>query len=95
MPLIEAAVDVVTALVLTLKLAVVFPVRTVTEAGTVAAGLLLARVTTTPGEGAAPDRVTVAVDALPAVTPEGLTDNAEIDTGVGFRVSTDVTDVPL
>ena len=53
-------------LVVTLKVAVVLPPATVTEAGTVAEALLLDRVTEIPPVGAVALKVTVPVeDALP------------------------------
>jgi hypothetical protein len=62
-----------TALVLTVKLALVAPAATVTLAGTVATPvLLLDRLTTTPPLGAAALSVTVPVDELPPVTLDGL-----------------------
>ena len=61
--------------VATLKVAVVWPEATVTEAGTVAAAvLLLVRVTTRPPAGAAWLRVTVPVELLPPMTVPGLTE---------------------
>jgi hypothetical protein len=66
-------VDEPTALVLTVKLALVAPAATVTLAGTVATPvLLLDRLTTTPPLGAAALSVTVPVDELPPVTLDGL-----------------------
>ena len=61
----------VDATVLTVKVAVVAPERTVTDAGTVAVALLDESVTTVPAEGAALVRVTVPVDVLPAMTEVG------------------------
>jgi len=62
-----------TALVVTVKVAVVAFAATVTLAGTVAAAvLLLLSVTTTPPVGAAPFSVTVPVDAVPPVTDVGF-----------------------
>src|SRR6267143_148230 len=65
-------VDVATALVVTLKLAVVPPGATVTLAGTPAAGLLLESVTCAPPAGAGPFSVTVPAEGLPPVTLAGL-----------------------
>src|SRR5713226_3535573 len=66
-------VDAATALVLTVKVAVVAPARTVTLAGTVATPvLLLDRETTAPPLGAGPLSVTVPVEELPPVTLAGL-----------------------
>lgn len=61
-----------TALVVTVKVALVFPAATVTVAGTVAATvLLLERATTSPPVGAAPVIVTVPVEGEPPVTLVG------------------------
>ncbi|HZD32492.1 MAG TPA: hypothetical protein VE779_12625 [Candidatus Angelobacter sp.] len=66
----------VTALVVTVNVAVVLPADTVTLPGTVAAEVkLLESVTTAPPEGAGPDSVTVPVEGAGPVTV------------VGFRVS--------
>jgi len=65
-------VEVVTALVLTVKVALVAPAATVKLAGTVAADvLLLERETTAPPLGADPLRVTVPVEGDPPVTLAG------------------------
>ena len=70
---IVTVVVAVTALVLTLKVAVVEPAATVTLVGTVAAAaLLLDRVTLVPPLGAAFVSVTVAVEELPPITVTGL-----------------------
>jgi hypothetical protein len=62
-----------TADVDTVKLAVVCPGATVTEAGTIAAAVLpLARETTTPAVGAGPFKVTVPVELVPPITVVGL-----------------------
>jgi hypothetical protein len=68
-----AATDDVTVLVVTVKVAVVFPAATVTEAGTVAAALLLESATDRPPERAALLKVTVPVAAAPPMTLAGLT----------------------
>src|SRR6266403_1747010 len=65
-------VEVVTALVLTVKFALVAPAATVTLAGTVAAEALLERETRAPLPGAGPLRVTVPVEGDPPVTLVGL-----------------------
>ena len=75
------AVDVPTGLVLTVKVAVVAPLGTVTPAGTVAAlVLLLESETSAPPLGAGPLSVTVPVEELPPVTLVGLTLSVE---GIG------------
>lgn len=61
-----------TGLVLTVKMAVVWPAGTVTLAGTWAAALLLDRVTMIPPVGAGPVSVTVPVDEFPPATGFGL-----------------------
>jgi hypothetical protein len=72
-PEIVRAVPLVTALVVTAKVAVVAPATTVTLVGTCAtAVLLLESVTTAPPEGAAPLNVTVPVEPLPPITLVGL-----------------------
>jgi hypothetical protein len=64
---------VVWVFVVTVKLAEVLPVATVTLLGTVATAVeLLERVTTVPAEGAGPVRVTVPVEEVPPVTELGL-----------------------
>ena len=57
---------------MTVKVAVVEPAATVTDAGTVALLEPDARVTVTPPVGAATVRVTVPVELLPPVTEVGL-----------------------
>jgi len=71
-----------TAVVVTVNVAVVEPAATVTLAGTVAATLLDASVTTKPPAGAAADNVTVPVLETPPATD------------VGFKV-TDVSDAAV
>jgi hypothetical protein len=68
-------VDVLTELVLSVKVALLAPVATVMLTGTVTAALLLDRVTTTPGDGAAALRVTVPWDELPPTTLVGFNVN--------------------
>jgi len=66
-------VDVVTALVLTVNVALLAPAATVTLAGTVAVGvLLLERETAAPPVGAGPLSVTVPVEGDPPVTLVGF-----------------------
>jgi hypothetical protein len=68
---LAAVVETVT--VDTVNVALVVPAATVTDAGTVAAPvLLLVRVTTAPPVGAAPLSVTVPVDEAPPVTLVGF-----------------------
>jgi hypothetical protein len=73
------AVDAVTALVLTVKVALVAPAATVTLEGTLAAAvLLLESVTCAPPAGAGPLNVTVPVeDCVPPITLVGLSVNEE------------------
>ena len=72
-------VDVVTALVLTVNVALLAPAATVTLAGTVAVDvLLLVRVTAAPPAGAGPLSVTVPVeDCAPPVTVVGFSVSVE------------------
>jgi len=66
-------VDVVTELVLTVKVALLAPAGMFTLAGTVAAAvLLLERVTAAPDDGAAALSVTVPWDVLPPTTLVGF-----------------------
>jgi len=66
------ATAVVTALLVTAKVAVVAPAAMVTETGAVAAALLLESVTTEPPAGAAAVSVTVPVLFAPPVTVAGF-----------------------
>ena len=76
-------VDVATALVLRLKLALVPPTGTVTLEGTVAAAvLLLESVTCAPPAGAGAFSVTIPVEGLPPVTLVGLTVSEETIGGI-------------
>jgi len=83
------AVEAVTVLVVTVKLALLAPAATVTLAGTVAAPvLLLVSVTTAPPVGAAPLNVTVPCDVFPPTTLVGFTLMAEsaVPLPAGVRV---------
>jgi hypothetical protein len=73
---IVTGVLVVTALVFTVKVALLAPAATVTLAGTVAEDALLERYTVAP-LAAGPLRVTVPVDEDPPVTLVGLTPTDE------------------
>jgi hypothetical protein len=72
-----AVVFALTALVVTLKLALLAPAGTVILAGTVVAPELSERDTTAPPLGAALLKVTLPVAAVPPVTLVGLRVNAE------------------
>ena len=77
MPVIVAEAAALTAVVVTVNVAVVAPAVTVTLAGTVAAALSLDSATTAPPEGAALPSVTVPVEEDPPVTLAGLMDTVE------------------
>src|SRR5712672_1865343 len=79
------AVDAVTALVLTVKVALVAPAASVTLEGTLAAAvLLLESATCAPPAGAAPLNVTVPVeDCVPPITLVGLSVSDESVTAGG------------
>jgi hypothetical protein len=76
--LMFARVATVTAVVFTVNVARLAPAATATEAGTVAAALLLESATDAPPAGAAWVRVTVPVDVAPPVTVVGV---SETDAG--------------
>jgi len=82
-------VDVATALVLIVKVALLLPAGTVTLDGTLAAVLLLERFTCAPPAGADPLSVTVPVDdCAPPVTLVGLNVSEEtVGRGGGVTVS--------
>ena len=70
--------EAVTALVLTVNVALVAPAATVTLEGTLAAPvLLLERVTCAPPDGAGPLSVTVPVEEFPPVTLVGFSEREE------------------
>ena len=78
MPLSVTGVFAPTALVLTLKLALLAPAATVMLAGTPAtAVLLLESVTTAPPEGAAAVKLAVPVEEVGPTTLAGFTDTAD------------------
>lgn len=76
-----AVVDEVTALVETVKSAVLVPAATTTLPGTAADALLLVNATAMPPAGAAPFKVTVPVDELPPTTVAGFTEREASPTG--------------
>ena len=81
---ILTVVDVATALVLTVNVAVVAPAATVTLGGTLAAAvLLLESVTCAPPVGAGPLRVTVPAEEFPPVTLVGFSESEERATDAG------------
>jgi len=81
-----------TGFVVIANVAELAPASTVTEAGTVAAAvLLLERVTAAPAGGAGPDSVTVPVLPIPPVTEAGLTPT---ETSDGFTISSAELDAP-
>jgi hypothetical protein len=88
----DADVDEPTGVVVTVKVAVVLPAETSREAGVVAAGLLLDKVTSAPPEGAGELSVTVAMELLPPVTVVGLK-LSELSIG-GVTDSVAVCEVP-
>jgi hypothetical protein len=90
------AVDAVTALVLTVNVALVAPATTVTLEGTVAAAvLLLESATCAPPAGAAPLNVTVPVeDCVPPITLVGLSVSEE-RVGAGGGAGTTVIEADL
>ena len=89
------AVAAVTVLLVTVKVAVVAPAATVTDAGTVAAFvLLLVSATAAPPAGAAVVKVTVPVLAAPPVTAVGFSESTATPAD-GLTVRFAFTDPPL
>ena len=87
--------DVVTALVLTVNVALLAPAATVRVAGTVAAAVLpLIRETTAPPVGAGPLSVTVPVEGDPPVTLVGFSVSEERVRAGGSTVSEAVLVAP-
>jgi hypothetical protein len=85
---IVTKIEVVTFLVVTVKVALVVPAATVTLAGTVAAEIwLLERVTTVPPAGAGPESVTVPVDGVSPLTVVGFRVTAISDGAVTVKVA--------
>lgn len=80
---IVTGVDVPTADVVVVNVALVPPAATVTLAGTLAAAWLLDSDTTAPPAGAALVNMTVPVDVFPPTTVEGLTATADNAAGAG------------
>ena len=76
------------------KLAVVDPAATVTEAGTVTAELLLARLTAKPPLAAAVFRVTVQL-SLPALAIDPLLQLSPLNTGTPVPLRLITVEVPL
>jgi hypothetical protein len=77
-------VEVATALVLTVNVALVAPAATVTLEGSLAAVvLLLESVTCAPPDGAGPLNVTVPVEEFPPVTLAGFSESEEREAGAG------------
>jgi hypothetical protein len=91
-----AGVEVVTAVVFTVNVALVAPAATVTLAGTVAADALLVREMTAPPLEAGPLRVTVPVEDEPALTLLGFRAIEESvgDPGPGVTVTEAVLVAP-
>jgi len=78
-------VDAATALVLTVKVALVAPAGTATLEGTLAAPLLLESPTCAPPAGAAPLNVTVPVEEFPPVTLVGFNESDDRETDAGAK----------
>ncbi len=84
--MIVTLVEEVTAFVVTVNVAVVFPAATLTVAGTLAAALLLDSEMEMPPAGAAALKVTVPVEGSPPVRLVGVSDTAlRVTAGVMVR----------
>ena len=79
----------------TVKLAVVDPAATVTDAGVVNAALLSDVVTLAPPVGAAADSVTVQVEVAPDTTLFGVHASLETVTATGVTVTAAVVELPF
>ena len=92
-----AVVEVVTAVVVTTKVAVEYPAATLTVAGTVAEGLLLLKTTDAPPLGAGLLKITAPVEGLPPGTLVGFSDTADSTAAgvLGVILSGAVTFAPL
>lgn len=75
------------------NVAVVADAGTVTEEGTVTAGLVDERATINPLAGAAAETVTMQVEVVPEIRPVG--EHVTFNTVVAVRVSCVVADVPF
>ncbi len=78
-----------------LNVAVLAPERTVTDAGTVRAGLLAERLTAIPLPEAAAEIVTVQVELAPEITVLGEHCKPEMVTAGDVTVTTAVPEVPF
>jgi hypothetical protein len=92
-PVMVTLAAALTAMVVTVKVAVVAPAATVTLAGVVADALLSDKVTVEPPVGASPFKVTVPVEDVPPMTAVGLISTDASAGGVIVRVA--VRLVPL
>lgn len=86
-PVIVALVTAETAAVVTVKVAVVAPEATVTDAGAVAFELFELRLTTKPPAGAGPFRATVPVEAAPPIKELGASDRPDNVAGLMVNVA--------
>jgi len=83
---IVTGVELKTTEVVISKLTVLAPADTVTDAGTVAAGLLLFNATMAPPVGAGAVRVMVPIEPVPPMTAVGLTLTELRAAGTGLTV---------